>query len=391
MRIAQIAPLWETVPPRSYGGTELVIHLLTEHLHQLGHEVTLFAAHASKTQAHLQVCSDFPLRELPAHYSHCNDAKALSVYPGSQASAYFELRMLEHVYAQAERFDVIHNHLGPMALPFAHQSGTPTLTTLHGPFLETTLIQCLEKQQYQTYAHLPYVSISDNQRQGCPQLNYVQTIHHGLDLSQYPYQPNLPDEPYLAFLGRFCEDKGPHHAIAVAKATGLKLIMAGKVDNPEEKAFFKRAVEPHLDNRQIRYIGELNHPQKTALLSNAVATLCPISWPEPFGLVVIESMACGTPVLAFGHGAIPELIRHGETGFVLDSPEAMIAALENIHTVSRKAVRHHAERSFSAQAMTRQYVEAYQRVRLESLSLHPPKKITRLSHPWESGKAPIVV
>lgn len=362
MRIAQIAPLWETIPPRSYGGTELIVHLLTKELVAMGHEVTLFAVGTSQTSASLEAVFDKPLRDLSQLYPLTKPDHAVSLYPGSPVSTLHELQVLERVFAASDRFDVIHNHLGCITLSFAVLSDMPVLTTLHGAFSSDTLYHQAEMQYYEAHAQLPYVSISNNQRIPCPLLNYQGTVYHGLDLNQYQASFNIADKNYLAFLGRFCEDKGPHLAIKAALETGWKLIMAGKIDCQEEKEYFREKIEPYVDNQQILYIGELNHPKKVRLLQNAAATLCPVTWSEPFGLVLIESMACGTPVIALKNGSIPEIVVHGKTGFVTESLEAFIACIGQINEIDRRACRTHVETLFSDYRMTCDYLRIYEQL-----------------------------
>jgi glycosyltransferase involved in cell wall biosynthesis len=385
MRIAQLAPLWETVPPRYYGGTELVVHLLTEELVRRGHEVTLFAANPSQTTAKLVACSKVPLRELTKSMPAYNKLNNPSVYPGSQTSIYYELEMMTNVFLQADQFDVIHNHLGFVGLPFARLSSTPMVTTLHGALKPETMLQQIERQFFESFATLPFVSISDEQRRPCPQLNYVGTVYHGLDTSVYNPSYTSTDKTYLAFLGRFCSDKGPHHAIRIARETGLKLIMAGKIDIQDEKAFFEQEIAPYIDGDQITYIGELNHPQKVELLRNAAATLCPVQWPEPFGLVLVESMACGTPVLALRNGSIPEIVSQGKTGFVADTVEELIAYIPEIPDIDRRLCRRHVEQYFSVQRMTQDYLQIYQRLsdKFNAPSTHITEKRNRVfkEHP----------
>lgn len=359
MRIAQLAPLWETVPPTSYGGTELVIHLLTEELVRQGHEVTLFAAGACITQAVHEVSHPVPLRQLAKQYTYLHPDSKPSLYPGSAISAYFELQLLNRVFQQADRFDVIHNHLGFITLPFARFVDTPVVTTLHGAFKGQTLQEVVEQQAFEAYAEMPYVSISDEQRRPSPNLNYMATVYHGLDTSRFAPNLTYDDTGYLAFLGRFCYDKGAHIAIHVAKATGHKLVMAGKVDCDEEQVYFREEIAPHLDGERIRYIGELDHPGKVELLRHAKATLCPVTWPEPFGLVLIESMACGTPVIALRNGSIPEVIEDGKTGFVVDTAEELIAKVHQIGQIDRRVCRHRVETRFSAQRVAQEYLSIY--------------------------------
>ncbi len=362
MRIAQVAPLWESIPPKTYGGTELVVGLLTQELVKRGHEVTLFAAGKSNTKATLVSITDTPLRDIQEAYPDHPLTATQSLYPGSPLSVYYELQMMEHVFSQAEQFDIIHNHLGFMPLAFANLVETPVVTTLHGAFKSDRLHNIVEKTYYESYAHLPYVSISNYQQVPCPRLNYVGTVYHGLDVKAYEASYTLEDKSYLAFLGRFCEDKGPHLAIQIAQQTGYPLIMAGKVDCPEEIDFFKNHVAPFIDGKQIQYIGELNHPQKVALLINALATLCPVIWPEPFGLVLVESMACGTPVLTLRNGSTPELIRHGETGFIADSVEELTGYVAQIMDLDRHTCRKHVEANFSVERMTEDYLSIFEQL-----------------------------
>lgn len=361
MRIAQVAPLWETIPPRSYGGTELVIHLLTEELLHRGHEVTLFAAGLSQTNARLEVCTEEPLREIGNRFNEQlgQAGKPLTIYPGEPAAVYYEMRLWEKVLLQADRFDIIHNHLGFFTLPFANLTKTPIVTTLHGEFKLENAHHFIEQQFLQHYAYLPFVSISDNQRIPFPSLNYAGTVYHGLDLSCYSASYNSSNKDYLAFLGRFCPDKGAHHAITIALETGWKLIMAGKVDCDEERIYFREKIEPYIDGDRICYIGELNHPQKVELLRGAAATLCPVGWREPFGLVLIESMASGTPVFALRNGSIPEIVRHGETGFIADSVEELIERIPQLGEISRRACRQHVAEHFSSRQMASNYLKIY--------------------------------
>jgi glycosyltransferase involved in cell wall biosynthesis len=347
MRIAQIAPLWELVPPRAYGGTELVVHLLTEGLMARGHEVTLFAASGSDTSGRLKTYSSKPLRELEESIkrdkTHCTVMAT-------------ELRMLGDIFTQADEFDVIHNHIGFQALPFAEFSRTPVVTTLHNALAPEPVHQLFLRN-----AHLPYISISDYQQALWPELNYAATIYHGIDLSRFKPNYNHHGKNYLAFLGRLSPEKGPQHAIAIAKSLGMKLILAGKIDRVDQ-LFFDRELAHLIDGEQIRYIGELGHDDKVALLSNAAATLCPIEWPEPFGLVMIESMACGTPVFALRDGSVPEVIDHGFSGFIADSVEALTEAVKNYQSFDRRLVRKIAEDRFSMARMVRDHERLYEKL-----------------------------
>ncbi|MCE3235992.1 MAG: group 1 glycosyl transferase [Vampirovibrio sp.] len=345
MRIAQVAPLWELVPPKAYGGTELVVHLLTEELVRRGHEVTLFAASGSKTSARLEVCAPVALRELEEQTkkdkTHCT------------VMAY-ELKMLQEVFQRADEFDVIHNHVGFQTLAFADFVDTPVVTTLHNALNPEPV-----RRLFYRNAHLPYISISHYQQQLWPELNYAATIHHGIDLNKFHPCYERDGKDYLAFLGRLSPEKGPHHAIRIAKELNMKLILAGKIDRVDQ-VFYDEELAHHVDGEQIIYIGELNHPQKVAFLRNAVATLCPVEWPEPFGLVMIESMACGTPVFALRDGSIPEVIDQEQSGYVADSVEELTEAVRRYRDYDRKLVRRLVEKRFSVQRMVDDHLRVYE-------------------------------
>ncbi len=371
MRIGLIAPLWETVPPRTYGGTELVVHLLACELVREGHDVTVFASGDSACEeqsgALLRACSEKPLRESGL---------------GQGEAVFYELAMLEDVFAEADRFDILHNNIGYQALPFARFVKTPLLTTLHGVFKPPVMRRFFER-----YDDLPYVSISDYQRQGSPGLNYVATVYHGLPVNDYEADFSPEGKNYLAFLGRLSPEKGVHHAVRVAQETGLPLILAGKID-PADADYFREVVAPEIDGRRIRYIGEVNHAQKVELLKNAWATLCPVTWPEPFGLVLIESMACGTPVLALRDGSIPEVIAHGETGWISRSVEEMIAHVERIGELDRQDCRRRVETHFSVRRMTAQYVDIYEDLRSENAEYLDRRRYATVSAAVRRRKKP---
>lgn len=347
MRIAQVAPLWELVPPRTYGGTELVVHLLTEELVQRGHEVTLFAANGSHTQAHFNACSPMALREMEEQIKQDKTHCTVMAY---------ELSMLESVFQRADEFDIIHNHIGFQALAFANFVNTPVVSTLHNT-LQPQAVHAL----YHQNPTLPYISISQYQQHLWPALNYAGTIYHGIQLAKFNPDFEQEGKNYLVFLGRLSPEKGPHHAIRIAKALNMKLILAGKVDRVD-KEFFDQELAQWIDNEQIHYIGEVSHTQKVELLRNAAATLCPIEWPEPFGLVMIESMACGTPVFALRNGSVPEVINHGESGYIADSVEEMIAAVQDAACFNRYQVRKIAEARFSSERMTTDHLRLYEKV-----------------------------
>lgn len=344
MRIAQVAPLWELVPPRTYGGSELVVYLLTEELVRRGHEVTLFAAGGTQTSANLVTCCPTSLREMEEQIekdkTHCTVMS-------------YELMMLQTVFHRASEFDVIHNHVGFQALPYAEFVSTPMVTTLHN-----ALDPLPVRELFQMNAHLPYISISDYQRKLWPELNYEATIYHGINLSTFEPSFEHEGKEYLAFLGRLSPEKGPHHAIQAALAMDMPLIMAGKIDRVD-RIYYDREIAPLVDGERIKYIGEVNHAQKVELLRHAAATLCPVEWPEPFGLVMIESMACGTPVFALRDGSVPEVIDHGLTGYVANSVPELIEALRQYKKYDRRQVRAMAEQRFSVQRMVDDHLKLY--------------------------------
>lgn len=345
MRIAQIAPLWERVPPPAYGGIELIVGLLTDELVRRGHEVTLFASGDSITLAKLE--SVHP--------------QALRLDPSVKEFGIYEMLQLSKVYEQAQDFDIIHSHMGCAALPYSNLVKTPTVHTQHGIFTPDN------EKLFSHARNQPYISISDAQREPRLNLNYVATVHNGIDTSTYEFYPEPQDPPYLAFVGRISPEKGPHLAIEIAKRSGWHLKMAGKVDAVDVK-FFEQEIKPLIDGKQIEYLGEATHEQKCALMGGAVATLFPITWREPFGLVMIESMATGTPVVGMRMGSTPEVIAHGETGFLCDTVEECIAAIEPATKLSRKACREHVLKNFSVERMTDRYEAVYQQILADRFS-----------------------
>jgi glycosyltransferase involved in cell wall biosynthesis len=339
MRIAQVAPLWERVPPPAYGGIELVVGMLCEELVRRGHEVTLFASGDSITSAKLE--SVHP--------------QALRLDTTIKEYGIYEMLQLGWVYERAKEFDVIHSHMGCAALPYANLVKTPTVHTLHGTFSpDNEKLFFKERRQ-------PYVSISESQREPRLNLNYVATVYNGIEPDIYEFHPAPQEPPYLAFLGRMSPEKGPHLAIEIAKRSGWHLKMAGKVD-PVDREYFRTEIEPHIDGKQIEYLGEANHVQKNLLMGQAVATLFPITWREPFGLVTIESMAAGTPVIAIALGATPEIIAHGKTGFLCRNVEECIAAIAPATQLSRYACREYVANKFNAQRMTEGYEAVYRQI-----------------------------
>jgi glycosyltransferase involved in cell wall biosynthesis len=336
MRIAQIAPLWESVPPPGYGGIELVVGLLTDELVRRGHEVTLFATGDSITLAKLE--SAYP--------------RALRLDETVKEPGVYDMLQLSQVYERAGEFDVIHSHMGATALPFGNLVKTPTVHTLHGIFTPDN------EKLYTHAAQQAYVSISDAQREPRLNLNCVATVYNGIDPSVYEFNPQPQDPPYLAFLGRLSPEKRPHLAIEIAKRSGWRLKMAGKVDACDRE-FFEREIKPQIDGKQIEYLGEANHAEKCELLRGAVALLFPIMWREPFGLVMIEAMATGTPVIAMEMGSTPEVIEDGKTGFLCGSAEEFIAALDKVEKLNRVDCRDRVLTKFSFQSMTDGYEAVY--------------------------------
>lgn len=335
MRIAQIAPLIESVPPKLYGGTERIVSYLTEELVELGHEVTLYASADSVTLANLVSCAPMALRF---------DDRVRDATP-------YYMLMLERVRRQLRSFDILHFHIDFFPAQFrsvAHR----TVTTLHG---RLDLPESLPF--YTTFDEMPLVSISEAQRKPIPSGNFVATVHHGIPIKMHP--PTFrPEGGYLAFLGRISPEKGPEFAIQIARALRLPLKVAAKVDKTDE-SYFRERVAPLLKGPGVEFIGEINDRQKTEFLGQALALVFPIDWPEPFGLTMIESMACGTPVLAFRRGSVPEIIDHGVTGVIVDAPEQAVAAFPRLLELDRRAVRRRFEERFSSTRMARDYENLY--------------------------------
>lgn len=338
MRIAQIAPLWERVPPFRYGGIELVVALLCDELVSRGHEVTLFASGDSITKAKLASVHD----------------QALRLDKRIKEPGVYEQMMLANAYGRAEEFDIIHSHVGCAALPFTQFVKTPTVHTTHGIFTPDN------EKIFRQFAWEPYISISEAQREPRLGLNYIHTVYNGIDTSAYTYQAEPDNPPYLAFVGRLSPEKGPLGAIQIAKAVGIPLKMAGKLDVVDEE-YYKTSLEPQIDGEQIQYLGEVSHEEKVKLLAGASATLFPITWREPFGLVMIESMATGTPVIGTSMGSVPEVIAHGKTGFVCHDLEKAIAAVPEAMKLNRQTCRDYVVERFSIKSMVDEYEVAYQR------------------------------
>jgi len=337
MRIAQISPLFEAVPPKLYGGAERVVSSLTEELVAMGHHVTLFASGDSVTSATLA-----PMRD-----------RALRLDPSVRDWIAIYYRMVEMIYRRKDEFDVLHFHIDYFPLSLFTRQRTPFLTTIHGrldlpEFVET----------YGTFPDAPFVSISDSQRRPIPDLNWVRTVLHGIPANLLRPQP--VKQEYAAFLGRISPEKGVDRAIRIAGKAGLKLKIAAKVDNAD-KAYYDSEIKPLIQgNPDVEFIGEINDARKPAFLSGAHALIFPINWPEPFGLVMIESMACGTPVIAFNCGSVPEVIDPGLTGFIVNSIDEAVAAAGKVHTLDRARVRATFDRRFTARRMAEDYVDLYE-------------------------------
>jgi glycosyltransferase involved in cell wall biosynthesis len=338
MKIAQVAPLMESVPPRLYGGTERIVSYLTEELVGLGHDVTLFASGDSITSAELAPCC----------------TRALRLDPTVRDTIPHFMVMIDKVRERAEEFDVLHFHVDLFHFPLFSALAARTLTTLHGRQDLADL-----KPFYSRFGEMPLVSISNDQRKPLPHANFVATIHHGIPSDLH--RPSFEQGRYLAFLGRISPEKRPDRAIRIARAAGIPLKIAAKVDKVDED-YFRNDILPLIDGPGVEFIGEINEREKTKFLGDAAALLFPVDWPEPFGLVMIEAMACGTPVLAFRCGSIPEVIDDGVTGKVVDSEEDANTALLEILSYDRRAVRQRYEERFTANRMAKAYVSTYRQL-----------------------------
>jgi glycosyltransferase involved in cell wall biosynthesis len=336
LKVAILAPAWFAVPPTGYGGIEWIVSLLADGLVDAGHDVTLFASGDSRTKARLAaVYPEAPSREIGRTFP--------------------EIKHALSCFARAEEFDVINDHTGMLGCTLGATVSTPVVHTVHGPLNGEPgeIYELINK----VAPDVGLISISMNQREPKQHLNWIANCHNALDFSIYPLRPHRRD--YLLFLGRLSPDKGAHRAVAVAIETGLPLKIAGKMQEPKERAYFHELVQPHLVDG-IEFLGEVTHGEKVELLQNARATLFPISWEEPFGLVMIESMACGTPVIATRWGAVPEVIEHGRSGIIVDHYTEMAAALEEADKLDPLELRKYVEEEFSPQRMVRDYVGAYE-------------------------------
>jgi len=346
MRIAQISPLYESVPPKGYGGTERIVSYLTEEQVRRGHEVTLFASGDSVTAAKLVPLCKKSLRQ------HGQGADPLV----------YHYLLIEEVISRAGDFDVLHFHIDFLHYPFSYHQSYKHVTTLHGR-LDISGLNAL----YQRYNTIPLVSISDYQRKPVKDANWIATVYHGLPKDLY--KPGKGDGNYVAFLGRISPEKRVDLAIRIAQDAGIPIKIAAKIDQAD-KEYFEKEIRHLLDGPGIEFLGEINETDKNELLGNAAALLFPIDWPEPFGLVMIEAMACGTPVIAYNRGSVPEIIDEGKTGFIVQSIDEAVHALKHIQLISRENVRAIFEQRFSVETMTDNYEKIYQQMLKEEIDYH---------------------
>ena len=344
MKIAQVAPLYEAVPPRAYGGTERVVSALCDQLCKAGHDVTLFASGGSVTAAHLAAIVPAPLRE------HMSREALIETAP------HLHLQMLSEVYRRAGEFDLIHAHTDLLTLPFVQLTTTPTVITMHGRLDIDTVSRILP-----LYPEVPLVSISDDQRRALDQfpLRWIGTAYNGLNLDRYQQDPVKRGE-YLAFVGRLTPEKRPDWAVEVARRTGMPLRVAAKVD-PIDFAYWESVIKPLFEANDVDFVGEITEAEKPAFFGGAAATLFPVDWPEPFGLVIIESLAAGTPVIALRRGSIPELLTDGRNGYICDDVDEMVSAVSRLNQIDLDECRSSARR-FSDRAMAERYLEIYEEV-----------------------------
>ena len=340
MRVGMIAPPWFPLPPQRYGGIEFVVSLLTEGLVRHGHDVTLFASGDSSTKAALSyIFARAPFEQIE-NGGHLEVVHSLAAYK------------------RAKEFDIIHDHDGlasrAMGALVHSLLGTPVVATLHGPADATTVEMLSSLRQ-----DLAFIAISDYQRNGFPDLHFVGTIPNAVDVEHMPFQAEKDD--FFLFIGRMSEDKGAHNAIEVARRLDARLIMAGKVNEGPERAYYSERVEPFLSDR-IHFRGEVDHETKMELYKRAKCTLFPIQWPEPFGLVMIESMACGTPVIAMRHGSVPEVMEHGRTGFIVDTVDEMVEAARRVDEIDPAECRRAVEERFGIDHFVAQHEAAYQQL-----------------------------
>ena len=338
MKIAQIAPIVERVPPKTYGGTERVVHALTEELVKRGHQVTLFASGDSVSSAKIESVYPRSLRE----------AKLPDLYGNNP----WTLLNFGLAYELQDEFDIIHDHLAPLSLPAANVASTPVVMTMHGAFNPTN------RRLFQSLRGPSIVSISQSQIFSAPNINHAGTVYNGLPMEHYPF--SAEHNGYLLYVGRIAMEKGVHHAIEVAEQLDLPLIIAAKLDTADQ-TYFKTYIEPRLSAR-VRWIGEVDEEQRNQLMSRALCFLHPVTWREPFGLTLIEAAACGCPVIAFNKGSIPEIIKTGVTGYVVEDTDSMVDAVEALGSIDRAVCRSNALENFSVKKMTDGYEAIYQKL-----------------------------
>jgi glycosyltransferase involved in cell wall biosynthesis len=339
MRIAQVSPLYESVPPRLYGGTERVVSWLTEELVRRGHEVTLFASGDSLTNAHLVPICPQALRLDP----ECSDPLAHHV------------RLVEQVLQRKDDFDIVHFHIDYLHFSMSRREDLSQLTTLHGRLDIPDLVP-----MFREFSEMPVVSISDAQRQPLPWINWQGTVHHGMPEDTFAAVCSDPGS-YLAFLGRISPEKGVDHAIEIAQRAGMRLKIAAKVDRADQN-YFESLIKPLLDHRLVEFVGEISDLEKNEFLGNASALLFPINWSEPFGIVLIEAMACGLPIIAYSRGSVPEIIEDGLSGFLVHNVEEAARAVKNLSAIDRRKCRRAFEDRFSANRMAQEYLAIYNRI-----------------------------
>jgi glycosyltransferase involved in cell wall biosynthesis len=338
MKIAQVTPLYESVPPKLYGGTERVVSYLTEELVRQGHEVTLFASGDSMTSANLvPICPE-----------------ALRLNKNSVDPLPHHFVMMEEVFRQKHHFDLIHFHVDYMHFPLSRREQLVHITTLHGRLDIPDLVPL-----YRVYRDMPVISISNAQRQPLPWINWQGTVHHGMPENHLLMRPG--NGKYLAFLGRVSPEKGVDEAIKIALHAGWPLKIAAKIDRADQE-YFTAAIKPQLNNSLVEFVGEIGYPYKNDFLGDALALLFPINWPEPFGLVMMESIACGTPVIAYPRGSVPEIVEDGVSGFLVHNVEEAAGALQRIGEIDRKRCRRRFEQRFTAKRMCDDYLAHYQRL-----------------------------
>lgn len=372
MRIAMLAPLRVAVPPTNYGGTERVISNVTEALVKIGHDVTLYASGDSQTRARLA-------QVIP---------QALGFVAGQEWQAYHVAMLADFYRNDAHKFDIIHAHMDYFPLPFAAHCSTPTVTTLHGR-LDFPEFQTV----YRAFPTANYVAISQSQRDSLPDVNWAGVVHHAVDVDDFTYYPDKGK--YLAFVGRISPEKRPDRAIEIAKRTGIPLKIAAKVD-PADQEYFDTVIKPLLDHPLIEFLGMVDEQGKREIMGNSMAVLMPIDWPEPFGMVFIEALACGVPVLTCPCGSAPELLEDGVTGFIRDSVDGLVEAVGRLDEISRAGCRAYAKRRFDTRRMARDYAKIFaqiiQRKQDDALPIlaasdQPKQVLANIAHLAENSKA----